>query len=117
MAMASFLPIPPATNPPRPAGKVTDRQVQAKLNGIESSQPESELAALVAPIQVSTVNETLRAALARAQAFDEALKPFNRILDQIESLVSRAAAPPNRDFTVARLRYTGLRYDAESRLN
>ena len=103
--------------PEPPAGKMTDKQVEAALNAIETTQPESELAALVAPIQVGTVNEMLRAALARAQAFDEALQPFNRTVDQIEGLVAQAAAPPDRDFTVARLHYTGLRYDAESRLN
>jgi hypothetical protein len=63
------------------------------------------------------VDATLRAGVARVQAFDELLKPLNRTIDQIENLVSQAAALPNRDFIAARLRYSGSRYDAESRLN
>jgi hypothetical protein len=104
------LPEPPASEP-------VDQQVHAALDAIETSRPESEVTALVSPIKVSTVNETLRAAVARSQAFDATLTPVNRTVDRIEGLVSQAGAAPDRDFTVARLRYLGLRYDAESRLN
>lgn len=104
------LPAPPAAN-------VTDPRVEAALKAIETTQPEAELAALVAPIKVGPVIETLRAAVARAQAYDEELKPFSRVLEQMETLVSQAAAPPDCGLTIARLRYTGLRYEAESRLN
>jgi hypothetical protein len=103
--------------PAAPARDTTDKQVEAALNAIETTQPESDVAALVAPIKVSTVNEKLRAAVARAQVFDEMLTPLNRTLEQIEKLVAQAAAAPDREFTVARLRYTGSRYDAEARLN
>ena len=103
--------------PAPPAGQAAAPQVEAALKAIETTQPESELAAMVAPIKLGPVNETLRAAVARAQAYDETLKPFSRALDQIESLIAQVAAPPDRDLTVARLRYTGLRYEAESRLN
>jgi len=103
--------------PEPPAGPATDNQVEAALKAIETTQPESEVATLVAPIKVSTVNEMLRAGLARVQAFDALLKPLNQTVDKIEILLSQTAAPLNHDFIVARLRYTGLRYDAESRLN
>jgi len=103
--------------PGAPARDTADKQVEAALNAIETTQPEADVAALVAPVKVITVNEKLRAAVARAQAFDELLTPFNRTVEQIESPLSRAAAAPERDFIVARLRYTGSRYDAESRLN
>jgi len=103
--------------PEPPARDAADQQVEAALNAIEATQPESDVAALVAPIKVSTVNEKLRAAVARAQAFDELLVPINRTLEQIERLLAQVAAAPDRDFTVARLRYTGSRYDAEARLN
>src|SRR6267378_1432945 len=102
--------------PVAPARDTADKQVEAALNAIETTQPESDVAALVAPIKVSTANEKLRAAVARAQAFDELLTPLNRTLEQIERLVAQVAAP-GREFTVARLRYTGSRYDAEARLN
>ncbi len=103
--------------PEAPARDAIDKQVEAALNAIENSQPDSEVAALVAPIKVATVNEKLRGAVARARAFDEMMTPINRTVEQIENLVFKAGAAPDRDFTVARLRYTGLRYDAESRLN
>jgi hypothetical protein len=103
--------------PEPPAGEETDAQVEAALKAIETTQPEPEVVALVAPIQVSTVEATLRAGVARVQAYDSLLSPFNRTVDQIENLVSQAAATPTLDFIVARLRYAGLRYDAESRLN
>jgi len=103
--------------PEPPARDAADQQMEAALNAIEATQPESDVAALVAPIKVSTVNEKLRAAVARAQAFDELLVPINRALEQIERLLAQVVAAPDRDFTVARLRYTGSRYDAEARLN
>jgi len=103
--------LPAAPPPPH-----LDQQVESALAAIESTQPEPEVAALVAPIKVITVNEALRAAVTRARDYDAVLTPLNRTIDQIEALISQAAAP-DRDFTVARLRYTGARYDAESRLN
>jgi hypothetical protein len=103
--------------PETPVGQAPDKQVESALNAIETTQPEAEIAGLVAPIKVSAVNELLRAGLARVQTFDALLKPFNQSVDKIESLLSPTAAPLNRDFIAARLRYTGLRYDAESRLN
>jgi len=103
--------------PAVPARDTADKQVEAALNAIETTQPESDVAALVAPIKVSTVDEKLRAAVARAQAFDELLTPLNRTLEQIERVMAQVAAAPEREFTVARLRYTGSRYDAEARLN
>ena len=103
--------------PAAPARDATDNQVEAALNAIETTQPEPDVAALVAPIKVATVNEDLRTAVARAQAFDKLLAPLNRTIEQIENLLLRAGAAPDRDFTGARLRYAGSRYDAESRLN
>jgi hypothetical protein len=103
--------------PEPPAAESPELRVAAALKAIETTQPESDVVALVAPITVATVDATLRAGVARVQAFDELLKPLNRTIDQIENLVSQAAALPNRDFIAARLRYSGSRYDAESRLN
>jgi hypothetical protein len=74
-----------------------------------------------------TLDAALGAARDRAQALDVALGPINRSLDELETrLVRRAAAEGSRtgpaaslrrDVTVARLRYTARRYDAEARLN
>ena len=109
LLLGGELPVPPAPN-------ASDKQIEAALNAIETTQPESDVAVLVTPIKVSAVNEALRAAVARAQAFDAMLAPLNRMVDQIENLLSQMAAP-DRAFTIARLRYTASRYDAEARLN
>lgn len=103
--------------PEVPAGERVDPQIERALNAIETTQPEAEVTALTLPIKVSTVDETLRSAIARAQAFDDALKPITQVVDKIENLWSQTGLAPDRDFTVARLRYSGLRYDAEARLN
>lgn len=102
--------------PEPPANPLTDQQMLRALGAIEAGRPEAEVTPLVTPLKVSTVNEALRAAIGRAQAFDDQLKPFNQAIDRIESLLTQLAAPQT-GFTSARLRYTGLRYDAEARLN
>jgi len=103
--------------PAAPARDVEDKQIEAALNAIETTQPEPDIAALVAPIKPAAVNEKLRAAVGRAQAFDALLTPINRAVDQMESLLSKVTGTADRDFTIARLRYAAARYDAESRLN
>ena len=117
--------------PEVPAGQTPNKQVMAALDAVETAKPEPEITALLAPVKVGTLDEALRATTARAQAYDTVLKPFNRTIDEIEKLVSQAAASlPHsetaglgntlslgREFMIARLRYQGLRYDAEARLN
>src|SRR5882724_812097 len=49
--------------PAVPGRDASDKQVEAALNAIETTQPEPDVTALVAPITVKTVNETLRAAV------------------------------------------------------
>jgi len=71
--------------------------------------------------------ESSCAAKDRALAFDEAFKPANQMIDLLEKLFAQPAATggfasgtgssPGRDFTAVRLRYTGLRYETEARLN
>jgi hypothetical protein len=103
--------------PNAPAAADLDQQVEAALQAIETTQPEPDITAVVAPIKTATVNVALRAAVARAQAFDALLTPLNRAIDDMDGLLSQIGEVPERDFTTARLRYAAARYDAESRLN
>jgi hypothetical protein len=104
--------------------------VKAALDAVENLAPEPEIVPLLAQVSVKTLDEALRAARDRAQAFDTATKPVNQTIDRLENLLVRQAAclqakPPSpasgasltRDFTAARLRYAALRYEVEARLN
>jgi len=113
----------PATS----AQLATDPKLKAALDGLEDLKTEPEMAALLEPVGNPSLEAALRGARDQAQAFDEATKPVNQAIDQIEALVTRAAASVgagatsgpsvNRDFTAARLRYTAARYEVEARLN
>jgi Domain of unknown function (DUF4337) len=107
-----------------------DPNVKAALDAVENLAPDPEMVPLLARVSINTLDEALRAARDRAQAFDTATKPVNQSIDQIENLLARQAAslqakPASlafsasltRDFTVARLRYAALRYEVEARLN
>ena len=109
--------------PPNPA-------IQAALDAVENLKPEPEIRTLLAQVKDRALEEALRAARDRAQAFDTATKPVNGTIDQLENLVARQAAGRQalasspvlgtsltRDFTAARLRYAALRYEIEARLN
>ena len=107
-----------------------DPNLKAALAAVENLMPESQLAPLLAPVSLKTLDEALLAARDRAQAFDTTTKPVNQTIDQLETLLGRQAASVEvkgssptsgasltRDFTAARLRYAALRYELEARLN
>jgi hypothetical protein len=110
-----------------PAGPTLDPKVMAALEAVENSKPEPEIAALLAQTSDKALDDALGAAKDRAQAFDVGLKPVNRTIDELEARLTRQSATEGsrsgpvaslrRDVTMARLRYTALRYDAEARLN
>ena len=105
------------------AAPASEPKVKAALEGLERLTPDSEMAALLAPVSDKTLEDALRSARDQADAFDTATKPVNQAVDQIDSLVARQGAASgsgpsaNRDFTAARLRYTAVRYEVEARLN
>jgi hypothetical protein len=127
----------PSLGTPPPA---MDSPVKAALDGLESGVTDGEMAALLANVSDKALEASLRTARDQAQALDAATKPVNQAIDQLDILLSRRAAlltagsgktpatapadaafPPadstDRAFTVARLRYAALRYEAEARLN
>ena len=114
--------------PPARAGLAPDPRLKAALDGVADLKTDREMATLLAPVDNLALEAALRAARDQAQAFDEATKPINQAIDQMDALITRAAAGSvgagaasgpsvNRDFTAARLRYTAARYEVEARLN
>jgi hypothetical protein len=113
-----------------------DARIKAAMEGVETSIPDTELAALVNQVDNKSLDAALHSARDQTQEFDTTTKPINQAVDQLDLLLSRLtvmrqkpnAARPDatsadpvvavtRDFTAARLRYAALRYEIEARLN
>ncbi len=107
----------PATS----AAPALDHRIETAIAAVETSSPEAEIAVLVAPIEVATLDRTLVAARDRVQAFDAAMKPTEQVIARIESALAHlqtgAAGSLKRDFTALRVRHAARRYDAEASLN
>ena len=110
--------------PALPSGPAPDPKVAAALDAVDKSRPEPEVAALLAHTSDEVLEAALVAARDRALALDNLLRPVNRAVDELDARLRQAtadgaspAAVLRRDVTVARLRYTAVRYDAEARLN
>jgi hypothetical protein len=101
--------------------------IQKALDTVESSDADPEVAAALAKVSDKDLDDAVRAARERAQAFDTASTPVNQAIDRLESLVQQvaagapkgqgASASVSRDITAARLKYAALRYETEARLN
>jgi hypothetical protein len=117
------------TAPAASAAGETDPKLKAALETLENLGTDAEMAAALAPVTVSGLEEALRAARDRTQAFDATTKPVNQGIDRLGDLLARlagglrqtSAADANlalsRDFAAARLRYHAQRYETEARLN
>ncbi len=88
-----------------------DANIQTTLDVIEEQKSDHEIAAALKRLEDRTLDGALRAAKERSKAFDTIIAPINHAVDQLEK------SSPSRALTVARLRYTSARYDAEARLN
>jgi len=102
--------------------------LQAALQGMEASEPAAEMARLLKQVEDQTLEEAVRAARDRVEAFDSTTEPINKAVEQLDRLMARYAAETadaaggsgpsvKHDFTAARLRYTAVRYEVEARLN
>lgn len=100
-----------------PAAAALDANLKAALEAIESQKPETEIATQLGTVEDKTLAEALTAAKDHATVFDNATKPVNQAIDQLEKSLVGGDKSLTRDFTVARLRYTAARYDTEARLN
>ncbi len=93
-----------------------DPPVNAALEALQRSTPETELTAQLRRLRADTLAAALQSAKDQAAAFDTATKPIVQAVDQIEKSLpaDRAVA---RDFAAAKMRFTAARYDAEAQLN
>ena len=104
--------------PEQTSAPQTDPKLQAILEGVEASLPEPELAGRLNAVSPELVAATIRSAQERVRSFDALLKPVVSGGDRLGDAVETAGNPTlRRDFTELRLRYSGLRYDAEATLN
>ena len=94
-----------------------DGDVQAAMDALENSRPETEIATALAKVKPAALEAALTAAQAAAMAFDDATKPVNKAVDKFDESLMKGDKAVFRNFSAARLRYTAARYDAESRLN
>jgi hypothetical protein len=91
--------------------------VQAALDALGNSAPDSEIAADLAKVKDSDLVTALKAGQQAAMDFDNATKPINKNSDKLDDALMGGDQGVFRGFSAARLRYTAARYDAEARLN
>lgn len=105
--------------PAVPAAPALDSKIRAALTAVETAGSDAELDDLVSKISDGELETALRDARAHALAFDDAVKPANDAVADLDRKLaaSSAAAAAKRDFTAARLAFQARRYDAEARLN
>jgi len=114
---AAFIALQKSELPPLPPAVELNPTIKSALELLEAAKPDEEIAALLASLNAQTLVDAVRATRDRADAFDAATKPNNQAIDSLEKSLGGADKSLVRDFTAARLRYTGARYDAEARLN
>ncbi len=106
--------------PEQAAEPVPDAKVRAALDALAQGLAGTELDRLVRAAPAAKVADALRAAQDHARAFDRLLRPVITGGDKLGDLLDPATTDQralSRDFTLLRLRYSSLRYDAEARLN
>ncbi len=97
--------------------------IKFALDAVEDSRTDAEVAAALFKVKNADLDAALKAARDQVQAFDTATKPLNQAIEELDSLLSRltgagaTGSSPARDFTAARLKYSGQRYEVEARLN
>jgi len=102
---------------PAAAPATFDADVQAALDAVARSKPETEVAADLAKVKPAQLTNALAAATQSALAFDDATKTINKTSDKLDETMMAGDKEIFRSFSAARLRYTAARYDTEARLN
>ncbi|MEN9631735.1 MAG: hypothetical protein RL077_139 [Verrucomicrobiota bacterium] len=105
---------------PSPANRTPPSlELQAALKAIETSQPDSEIADLLAKVTDARLDDALRGAQAQSLALETALQPINQTIERWEKNITTGSAAPQMRaaYIAARLNYHAQRYDLEARLN
>jgi hypothetical protein len=84
---------------------------------LNKQKPETEIAALLKPVDDKTLAAALQAAKDNALAFETALAPANQEIEKLEKLVTAGDKDARRDMSATKMRFNGARYEAEARLN
>ncbi len=102
---------------PTPAPASMDEKVKAALEAIENQMPETEIAALLKPVDDKSLAAALQSAKDNVLAFETLTAPASLVLDQLEKSLPASDKAAARDLTAAKMRYNAIRYEAEARLN
>jgi hypothetical protein len=94
-----------------------DDAIQAAVDAVASSKPETEVAELLAKVTDKSLVDALGQAKDAADQFDTVSKPVNKTVDKLDDQLMTGDTGVFRSFSAARLRYTAARYDVEARLN
>src|ERR1035441_6931075 len=103
--------------PPEAAPAKFDDSVQAALDALENSKPETEIAATLNQMKPALLAQSLTAAQDAATAFDNATKPINKASDKFDESLMAGDKNIFRSFSAARLDRKSTRLNSESRLN
>lgn len=102
---------------PAPVPLTVDPKVEAAIQAVEKQEPEAEITLRLKEVDDATLAAALRAAKDNSLAFEAASAPAGQALEQLEKSLPSGDRAAVRDFTAARMRVNGIRYDAEARLN
>jgi hypothetical protein len=102
---------------PSVAAPALDTNLQTALAAVETEKPETEIAGDLKGVDDKALAAALQAARDQARDFDAALAPANQAISQLEKSLPARDKSAARDLTATKMRYSGMRYDAEAALN
>ncbi len=108
---------PALDNIPPVAAPALDANLQTALVAVETEKPEIEIAGDLKQVDDKTLAAALQAARDQAREFDVALAPANQAIAQLETSLPAADKSAARNLTATKMRFSGMRYDAEAALN
>ena len=108
---------PALDNIPPVAAPALDANLQTALVAVETEKPEIEIAGDLKQVDDKTLAAALQAARDQAREFDVALAPANQAIAQMETSLPAADKSAARNLTATKMRFSGMRYDAEAALN
>jgi hypothetical protein len=102
---------------PSVAAPALDTNLQTALAAVETEKPETEIAGDLKGVDDKALAAALQAVRDQARDFDAALAPANQAISQLEKSLPARDKSAARDLTATKMRYSGMRYDAEAALN
>lgn len=99
-----------ATIPAVPSELLISPEINAAESAVASGQSEPEIAKLMISISIESLNEAIAMARDRVASFEQTTDPINKVVDKLDAF-------GGSEVTLARTRYSAMRYEAEARLN